>query len=275
MSLPVRLIASDLDGTLLTPNRVLGEANLAAIRRALDAGIIFCLASGRSISTMRRFADQIGIIGPIVSCNGAYVTGLDGELIEHHRLSRTAVDGLIGYAREHQLHTHTYCGTDVFFSNEGELADLYRARTQLDNAKIASLSEMSEMQPDKILFIDHPVANERHQANLEAVAAKTGITIVRSEPDYIEFLPQGITKGAGLAILCRHLDILPEQVAAIGDWLNDKEMLQWAGHSAAVANAHPDILALVDQIVPSNLENGVAAYLDFILGSAKPDILLG
>ncbi len=275
MSLPVRLIASDLDGTLLTPNRVLGEANLAAIRRALDAGIIFCLASGRSISTMRRFADQIGIAGPIVSCNGAYVTGLNGELIEHHRLSRTAVEGLIGYAREHQLHTHTYCGADVFFSNEGELADLYRARTRLDNAKIASLSEMSEMQPNKILFIDHPAANEKHHAKLEGFAATTGITIVRSEPDYIEFLPQGITKGAGLAILCRHLDILPEQVGAIGDWLNDKEMLELAGHSAAVANAHPAILALVDQIVPTNLENGVAAYLDFILDSGKPDILPG
>jgi len=271
----IRLIASDLDGTLLSPDRILPDETVTAIHDALAAGIHFCLASGRSISTMFRFAHQIGIPGPIVSCNGAFVTGLGGELVKQSCLSPEAVKSLIRFASDRNLHTNTYCGADVYFSTEGPEAQLYRERTQLHDAKFAPLNGMAAMSPNKILFIDQPAANERHHLQLNELAASTGFTIVRSEPDYIEFLPSGITKGAGLAILCEQLGIQPSEVAAIGDWLNDYEMLEWAGRSAAVANAHADVLALADTVVPSNAENGAAHYIRSVLEDAKADILSG
>jgi len=214
---------------------------------------------------MLRFAALLDIPGPIVSCNGAFVTGPAGTKILDRALSRPIVDGVLDYAEKHSLHCHAYCGPSVYFSSEGEKADLYRSRTQLDNAEIASLYAMRQMSPNKLLFIDEPHANERHDTNLRDLAEEEGMTIVRSEPDYIEFLPAGITKGAGLATLCQEIGLEPHETAAVGDWLNDLEMLQWVGISAAVSNAHPEIQQTARFTVASNDEDGVAEFIDVIL----------
>lgn len=269
----IRLIASDMDGTLLGTDRSIDQATKQAIQRVRDAGIIFCLASGRSYCTMTSFGKELGLEGPMVCCNGAVVFGPDGTSVETSLLSATAVDLILKHAQAASVHTNAYTDRDVYFSAENQHAALYRERTGLANVEILDWPSMRELQLTKLLYVDHPENIERLEGEMKVVLADHGVTVVRSEPDYVEFLPTGITKGMGLSALCASLHIGRESVAAIGDWLNDKEMLEWVGWPAAVANAHPEILALARHVYPKNSEGGVAAFLDSVLESHKLDIL--
>mgnify|MGYP001807295667 FL=1 len=93
----------------------------------------------------------------------------------------------------------------------------------------------------------------------------TDYELVRSEADYVEFLPVGIHKGRGLQILCETLGVRAEEVAAIGDYFNDQEMLEWAGYAGAMGGAPEALRAKADIVVSGHDEGGVANFVESIL----------
>lgn len=260
----VKLIATDLDGTFLGSDRKVPAVNLEAARACLEAGVILCLASGRGISTMLPVANQMGVSGPIVSSNGAYITGLQGEDVHHFALPAQARQIIVDYARHNQIHLNCYARQEISFSQSGPFADLYVSRTGC-NPRILDYGQIAKIEPTKLLFVDHPENINRFHQEITPLLEPHGVSIVVSEPDYVEFLPPGINKGEGLKALCHHLQIEREEVAAIGDWWNDLEMVEWAGISGAVANAAPEIKAVARHHVASNDEGGAAQFITGIL----------
>ena len=260
----IRLIATDLDGTFLNSDRKVSAENLAAVKECIEAGIIFCLASGRGISTMEPIAQQIGILGPIVSSNGGYVTDLNGEDVYHYSVPAEARKVILDYARDNKVHVNCYNRRTINFSQPGEFADLYSHRTGCI-AGFQTLEDMALDEPTKLLYIDHPENIVRHRAALTPLLAPHNISVVVSEVDYVEFLPPGINKGNGLKALCEKLEIGQHEVAAIGDWWNDQEMVEWAAVSGAVANAAPEIKAVAQIHVANNNEHGVAEFISKVL----------
>lgn len=274
MPSPIRLIACDLDGTFLTTSKQIPEMNRAAIVKARAAGVTVCLASGRGLVTMSPYAADLGLELPIISCNGAYVLGPDGTAIVDRRLSEAGQQAILDYAVSRRLHTHLYTPEEIFFSQEGPRADLYRSRTGAI-ATILDLDGMRSVPATKLLFVDDPAENERHHAELGPILAGLEIEIVRSEPDYIEFLPGGISKGFGLEQVATMMSLARHQVAAVGDWLNDLEMLAFAGYSGAVANAHPEIRSLATISVAHHDEGGAAEFIERALNLPFEGILAG
>ncbi|MDI9639976.1 Cof-type HAD-IIB family hydrolase [Geitlerinema splendidum] len=262
------MIAIDLDGTLLTHERVPHPANLNSIRQASCAGISICLASGRAFQTMQPFAAQLGNPGPIVSCNGAYVRSESGEVILDVSLPPEAVSLIAKYARELDIHTNTYIGSAIGFSHAGTWAELYEGRTGCHGISMA-WKEIEGSRPSKLLFVDQPEKIEIYKSEMQDLLARYQISVISSEPEYVEFLPPGITKQTGVAAAARHLGIDRLEVAAIGDWLNDLEMVEWAGWGAAVANAHPDVKAAADTVVSSNDEGGVSEFIHLVLNQLE------
>lgn len=260
----IRLIACDMDGTLMTSARVPHPENVAAIRKIVDAGIYFCLASGRGIQTIYPTAKMMGLSGPIISSNGGYVVGLNGEEVHHYHLSMEAKRVIVEFALEHDLHLNGYFKNEIAFSSGGRFAELYVSRTGCE-AEICHPREMLDRDATKLLYVAEPEVLVELRPGIAERLSELGISVVISEPDYLEFLPPGINKGAGLEKLCEYLGIDRMEVAAIGDWLNDKEMLEWSGTSAAVENGHSEIRAIADHVIPSNDEGGVAIFLEFVL----------
>lgn len=240
--------------------------------RAVESGIVFCLASGRGISTMTGFLAELGLRGPVVSSNGAYVTGLDGEEVHHYTLPDEARTSIIEYAELVGIHLNCYAGPEIIFSQDGYFAEMYRSRTGCE-ATVADFQAIREVRPTKLLYVDHPERIVEHGLAIGPKLREMGVSVVVSEPDYIEFLPPGINKGAGLMALCTHLGIEREEVAAIGDWLNDLEMVQWAGFSGAVRNGADAVKAVANRVVSSNDDDGVAEFVDGLLTSAFPGIV--
>jgi Cof subfamily protein (haloacid dehalogenase superfamily) len=210
---------------------------------------------------MLPFAAQLGLIGPVVSCNGAYVLGPGGEELEHRTLPGSVRDKVLAFAAARGLHTNLYSAGSVFFSHDGKWADLYRARTGLREEGVVSFEAMAGMAATKILFVDSPEAVKGHHLETSKLLVYREAAITLSEAEYIEFLPPGVNKAVGLASVAQALFLHREEVAALGDYLNDLEMLRWSGFSGAVANAQPEVLEQADLLVASNDGGGAAEFI--------------
>jgi Cof subfamily protein (haloacid dehalogenase superfamily) len=257
----IKLIAIDLDGTLLTSDRELSPGAVQAVAEALDHGVDVCLASGRSVSTIIPFADELGLSGPIVSCNGAYVLGRDREEVAHERLPAEVSEAILEYAADRGMHTNLYLGGDVYFSQSGQWAALYRQRTGIQEKAVLPISDLARLHPTKILFMGHPEEIRQYNQETSKLLGSGKASIVLSEPEYIEFLPPGINKAVGVERAALALSLHQNRVAALGDYLNDLEMVSWAGFSGAVANAVGDVREQADLLVASNNEGGAAEFI--------------
>lgn len=272
---PFRLIALDLDGTLLNRRGEASAADVEALRRFVAGGGVVVLASGRMTATIRAQQRAMGLDGPVISYNGAMVRlpeGQGGEVLVHRPLPARYADELIEYARRERFALNYYLDETLYLEDDPELrryAEMYARRTGAVYTFVPDLRAFKGREPTKALIITEPtrpgVPNPRGRDELYALwQARWGeeITIERSEPEYLEFLHPGATKGAALAALARHYGIARELVMAVGDSYNDVSMLQWAGLGVAVANATPEVKQAAAWVSPlSNEESAVAEVM--------------
>ena len=258
----IRLVASDLDGTLLRPDRTISHRTRQALRRVSEAGIVVVLVTARAPDTVRPLAQAAGASGLAICCNGAMLYDLDrDEVVRHTALAIETVRGLILALRE--------AVPDVCFSFRRH--DVYAcepAYRQIgivgDDALIADALTLCE-EPTVKLNVGHPT----HGADvlLEHIRALglDGFEATHSGAPFVEVAAAGVTKAWALESLCASLGIGSDEVMAFGDAPNDLAMLRWAGHGVAVANAHPEVLAAVELRAPSNRHDGVARVLERLL----------
>lgn len=266
----IKLLALDLDGTLLDPERKLTQTHIEAVRRARDAGIRIALASGRNVTSIEAYAKELDVEGPMVCSNGAHILASSNQEIAHSHIPTKTANYLVQYALDKDLHVSIYARYDVFFAHRNAWSDIYEARVRHLEPIMLKGRHVGSIEVTKILFADEPDVLADHQAHMESHADRLDVDIVRSEPDYLEFLPCGANKALGLAQVARHFNLEPNEIAAIGDYYNDLEMLKYAGLSAAMSTAPPEVQAAANLIAPSNVEGGVAWFIDgFLLNERK------
>lgn len=266
----LRLIALDLDGTLLNPQRRLNPETIEALQEAQASGLIVCLASGRAVTTIKPFAQIAGLKGPIVSANGAYVLDEAGEEILHRGLPAEAIDWLLNFAAERSVHVNHYLRGEIAMNQEGQWADLYRVRVASDMVEVG-VGELNCNEATKLLFIGGPDEMASLEAEARSLVPPEWAEIVRSEAEYLEFLPPGISKGWGLMKLAEHLGIKQEETAALGDYSNDQEMIEWAGFSGAMGNALPEVKEAANVVVSDNSHNGAAEFIRLVMNLRRND----
>lgn len=265
MATRIRLLAIDLDGTLLTSDRRLPAAHREAVHRAVKAGIRVVLATGRVYASAARFLNELELDSALVCSNGAFVATACGDEIAHCPLSSAGRDRLLEYGEETGVHLNLYSRRELFFLRETPWCEVYRNRAGFASTPTLTPDEARATDATKILLIDEPEPLEDHVRAVSPWIAEGLFELVRSEPEYVEFVRPGINKGVGLALLAEHYGVPSEQVAAIGDYLNDLEMLQWVGWPGAVANAHPRIREAARIVVSSNESGGVAEFIDSVM----------
>lgn len=260
----IRLLALDLDGTLLTPQRKLSQKSIEALSRAQDSGLTVCLASGRAVSTIRPFAEEAKVVGPMVTANGAYVLNAAGEEILHRGLAPHVIQWLLDFAKERSVHVNHYLRENITMNQESPWGDLYRQRVSSEQAPVP-VGEINLQDATKILYIGSEEEMDCLESEVRGLIQPDWATIVRSEAEYLEFLPCGISKGWGLMMLAESLGIAQEETAALGDYSNDLEMIQWAGFAGAMGNALPEVKAEADVIVADNSHDGAAEFIELVI----------
>ena len=237
---------------------------LDAIRRAIDSGIQVAFASGRMQTTIQPYIAIVQRKMPIVACNGAQVIDQLGHVVHHVTLNDAVKNAIIDYALTHNIQINLYASNQTFSTNRTQWGELYLKRVAVAAPTFVEPNFLRSTPATKILLVDDPERIPSHQAAFTKQVEHRAELVI-SEPEYLEFLPAGVNKGAGLERLASHLRLMPGHVAAIGDYLNDLEMLKWAGKCAAPANAHPKILDAVRAVYPSHDKGGVAQFIDAIL----------
>ena len=255
----VRLVASDLDGTLMRADDSVSEHTLAALARTVAAGIRFVLVSARAPGWLAPAAAQLGLDGIGICCNGAVVYDYETERILIHRpLDPEIARALVDELRQAAPGLAIGCERPSGFTAEPAYIPLFRPPDSIPRADVAELLAT----PLTKLVLQHP---SLPQPDLHALAAELGgeqVEACYSGAGLVEIAAPGVTKGTALAELCAQLEITAAEVVAFGDMLNDIPMLIWAGRGVAVENAHPDVLEVADEITLSNDDDGVAVVLE-------------
>lgn len=268
MSAPdIRLIAVDMDGTLLRPDGSIPEGLWPLLDRLAERGIAFAPASGRQLATLQRmFAGVPGDLDYIAE-NGAYVVRGDEEV------SSDALDsGLVASVVE-RLRAHVAAG-DL----NAALVVCGKRSAYIESADPAFLTEVEkyyaklESVPD-LLAVDDQVlklaiydfdGGEAHSAVAFADLGGTHQVVV-SGLHWVDIMNATVNKGVALRNLQAALGVTPAQTAAFGDYLNDLELLQGADWSYAMADAHPDVVAVARHRAPSNADDGVISVIEGLL----------
>jgi len=261
----IQLIAIDLDGTLLNSKRLIPEENVEAICQAVRQGVVVVPASGRIGPSIKPFSDQLGLDGTMVCCNGAHVLSGDRELL-HVGLSAEITRVVVEYAFEAEEHLNLYCRDRLYFTSDPVWGEVYLSRVRTILPTVISKEEALKLLPTKAIMVADPNSMQRHFDYFSKTLPQDQVELVFSEPDYLEVLPAGVSKASGLEVLANHLGIPRENTAAIGDFYNDQQMIEWAGTGVAMGNAPDNIKHIADVVTKSNDECGVAAFIkDYVL----------
>ncbi len=278
---PFRLVALDLDGTLLDDHGNISPADAASLRRFSAAGGVVVLASGRMTPNIRPFYDRIGTDGPTIGYNGALARDSQAAgsgVIAQTPLSARYADRIIDYTRREHFHLNYYIGEKLYARGDPDLrrfAELYSKQTGAAFEFVPDLERFKGSEPAKLIIITDPTdpgrPNPRHRDELyelwhERWGDEVGVTLYKTNPEYLEFCHRNASKGDALLAVACHYGIDRAFTMAFGDNFNDVSMLRAAGCGVAVANANEEAIAAADWVSPlTNNESAVADALERLL----------
>ena len=267
----IRLVAIDLDGTLLSPDKTISPANKQALLDAEAAGVHVVICTGRPLSGVRPIFEEIGFKSnhsySVINNGCTTVKSSDWSVISYDALSEEDLVYLDQLTQEihPQLSLFDLNRYIILNRKPSEIAKMDASIVSAVPVSLA-LEEILEAQPIfQGMFIDQKEQIDVFQETYEEVLAQRFHTI-RSQPILFEILPKGINKATGLKALAEYLGIPKQEVMAIGDENNDIEMIEYAGLGVAMGNAPAAIKALADVTTTSNEEDGVAtAIMRYVL----------
>jgi len=263
------LIATDLDGTLLRDDKTISARTVDALDRTVAAGTPVVLVTGRPIRWLRRVYDQLRSPLPAVCVNGAVV--YDPVKDEVLRASPLSPPVLAEVARRLAAEVpEALLAVEVVDSREMRHQIEYPIHPDGDRAGIQAVAAVSELlhEPAVKLLVRAGVRDpDEFSARIGKALSGLAEATHSSLTGLVEVSAAGVTKAAGLAWFCERIGVVAEDVVAFGDMPNDLPLLTWAGRAVAVANAHPSVKAVADEVIGSNEDDGVAVYLESLLGS--------
>jgi Cof subfamily protein (haloacid dehalogenase superfamily) len=255
-----RLVASDLDGTLVRSDGTVAPRTVEVLARVEEAGVPFVMVTGRPPRWMAEVSRQTGHRGLAVCANGAIVYDLHTEQIVESSLLDEQAAAEVAAALRAAMPDITFAveRADLGFGHE----DAYVPSWEQPDHRPLPVEQLVSGGVVKLLARHRGVGSDALLAAArEAVGDRATLTH-SSNDGLLEVSAAGTTKATGLAALARRHGVTAEQVVAFGDMPNDLPMLAWAGHGVAVANAHDEVLAAADEVTGSNDEDGVAQVLE-------------
>jgi hypothetical protein len=263
----IRLVALDIDGTLVGHDLTYSPRVQTAVQRALAQGVIVTLATGRGAETTARFAAQLGLSAPLVCLQGGHICDATGHNALHdERLPPEAVPWIVARADERDWHLHFETAHMVYMHESAESPDALMKLFRVTRMKRVTnfLTHMHEVPHKFLVAVQTPEERDAVAETLRALvqAARLPIHVLPSHPILVEGLPEGVGKARGLEWLARYLNIGRDEVMAVGDNDNDISMLAWAGVGVAMGNASPGALAAADWVAPGVDEDGAALALE-------------
>ncbi len=258
---PYRLIATDLDGTLLRGDDTVSQRTRDALAAATAAGAAHIVVTGRAVPWTRHILDDLGYDGLAVCGQGAQVYHAG----EHRLLTSVTLDRKLAGVALAKIEAETgplYLAA----SRDGLDGDVlvgpgYEVGGDLPALPLTGASDLWSAPLNKI-YIQHPTLSDDELAEVARQAAGGFVTVTMAGAGVVELLPLGLSKATGLSLAARRLGLKAADTIAFGDMPNDVPMFGWAARGVAMANAHEELKAVADEVTSSNDEDGIAVVLE-------------
>ncbi|MGK2849550.1 MAG: Cof-type HAD-IIB family hydrolase [Candidatus Limnocylindrales bacterium] len=276
---PIRLIALDIDGTIIDDGLTIGPRTRAAIRAAMDRDVAVSLVTGRMVSSAIRFARDLGLTGPVVGYQGGLIRAMPeagsrrlGRLLMHTPLPASVAREIVLWARDQRMDPHVNHLERFILRDDDPRADEYSS----------FMGSQAELVPDLVAAIRHPVTKvlavgeppqpvEIAPLARAHFAGRADVTI--SHPRFLEFVAPGVSKGRAVRWLSRRLGVPLAATLAVGDQWNDFEMLDEVGHGAAMPTAPAAVQAVARYLARPVTEEGVATLIEQLVLAPPADAL--
>ena len=258
----IRLIAFDMDDTLLRDDRTIGERTLRALRAAHEQGVKIIPATGRGKHSMWNFVQQMGVADAAICTNGAQVYDAVGRPVMEHPVPLETALRVARFAKENGWYLQGYSENDYFFDHETDETRLYARLANHMGQAVGDLEKYMTEPPFKLLFVQtDPEKMQRLKDTAIPLFGKEMCLFV-SKPFYLEITDPKATKGAALLALAEKFGVMPSETMSFGDSGNDISMIEAAGVGVVMDNARDEIKAHADLIAPSNQDEGVAQIIE-------------
>jgi Cof subfamily protein (haloacid dehalogenase superfamily) len=269
----IRLLALDLDGTLIGDDLVISPRVRRAIAAAQERGVTVALATGRMFDSTLAFARELGVTAPLICYQGGLIQTPDSDApLYRATMERALMQEVLTWQTQRGWHLILYADSDVFIAKRQYPEAFYRALLGERLIWVDDLSTVLEQhEPVKFITAAEPLEADRIEAEMRCLFDGR-MEVVRSHEMFVEGNPLGVSKGDALRRLAAHLDIPQAQVMAVGDQGNDASMIAWAGVGVAMGDGSPAAKAVADWIAPPLAEDGVATAIErFILAPRSAD----
>lgn len=268
------LLVSDMDGTLLNSKHAISKENIEAIKRFVAQGGLFTLATGRIDSSVRPYLENLPVNAPAILYNGAMIY----DCKRHHIIweqflpddAKRIVWPILDEFTETGIEVYDSAG-DVHVFADNALTDYHMLRENLHPKRLGVEFPLKTLAWRKILFAWDQKYMPLLQRFLNRLIRQQGWSIrtMRTEANFLEIVPRDVNKGVALAQVSKSLGVERSNVIAVGDNLNDLEMLQMAGVGVAVANAHRSVKRVATFCTVSNDDHAVSEVVKWIEGHRK------
>ena len=259
-----RLIALDIDGTLIDGRRTVSPRMVSAITAAQNAGATVSLATGRMLRSAVKYAELSGAAGPVICYQGALTTTPGGgKVLRKIQLGPAEVRDSLAVMQAAGVHINVYVDDEIFVEGAAEWAKGYSERMEVPLRFVESLDTLAESGPLAILGVQEPDATELVASVRAVLDGRARVT--HSLRHFCEVGGRHGGKKAALESLASQLGADRGAVVAFGDGQGDEEMLAWAALGVAVGDAHPDVLSAADVTVPGPESDGPAEFIEDLL----------
>lgn len=272
----IKLIVSDLDGTLLNHSAVIGDETKKLIRELQQRGVQFSFASGRLHSALINFAEELDIKIPLISLDGCMIKNHpEGKIIFESFVKEKYINKALGLADKFLLNIALCHADAIYYTDNNSIIPRIMDKFGAKYEEVPSYDKFTK-ETLEVVFASDYKDNLKHVKDKMSFPHSLGLSVsyFKSQSHegiyYLELRRQGASKGKALQKLLRNLKIKPEESAVIGDWYNDVSLFETESVKIGLANSIPEINKLADLVTQrTNDQDGVAEFLELVLKAKK------
>ena len=266
----IRLVATDLDDTLLRRDLTISDRTVQTVQAAVKSGVVVTVATGRMFCSALPHARRLGVDVPLITYNGALIRRAEtGETLYERPIEEEAAAKLLAVSREKGWYVQSYLDDVLHVPVLNERARNYAAHAAVEPVVDGEAFFDQPGRPHKMLLIATPAEIPAIQAEVNRIFGND-FCVTSSKAHFLEFVHPEASKGVALAFLADYYGIKQEEVMAIGDSHNDVEMIRYAGWGVAVANAVEQVRQAAQAVTASHQEDGVAVAIErFVLHAGR------
>ncbi len=271
----IKLVACDIDGTLLTSDNQIGQGTIQLVRELKNYDVKFSLITGRVHSASVKYAKMLGVDDPIVSLNGALIKFPEGETIKAFYLPEKKVLKALELAERYFVNILFYSEDKVIYTPENTIFPSYIGNLEAETMEVDSYYDYTDKVLRVVLSSDrnymlYKIAHKLEPPFFSNISTSIYPSLKYDRLTYLEVKRRGISKATGLKYVGQYYGLKSKEIAGIGDFYNDIEFLKKVGVAVAMKNAVAEVRFNADYVTTkTNDEDGVSEFLEILLEAKK------